>query len=93
MKTVSISRLKASLSEFLTAVEKGEEVLVTNRGVPVARIIRVEGEDAQDARRARLARQGLLQLRRRKPGKIGPPLGKESCGVLAALLEERAEGR
>ncbi len=32
MKTVTVSKLKASLSEYLREVKAGEEVLVTERG-------------------------------------------------------------
>lgn len=36
---VGVRALKAHLSEFLTRVRAGEEVVVTDRGVPVARIV------------------------------------------------------
>ena len=93
MKTVSISELKASLSEYLSVVRKGEKVVITERGKPVAWILRVEGVQGRDERRIRLARQGILNLRKHSFGKIKPPPGKGSSGVLSALLDERAEGR
>ena len=93
MKTVSISELKASLSEYLSVVSKGEEVLITDRGTPVARILKVEGVQGEEERRIRLARQGLLRLRSRTLRKLKPPPGKSPSGVLSALLEERREGR
>ena len=42
MKIATISRLKASLSEYLAAVRAGEELIVTDRGKPVAKIVRYE---------------------------------------------------
>ena len=39
MKTVKIAELKNHLSEHLRAVEAGEEVIVTDRDRPIARII------------------------------------------------------
>jgi len=93
MKTVSISQLKASLSEYLDAVRKGEEVVVTDRGSPIARILKVEGVRGQEERRTRLSRLGILSLRRGTLGKRKPPHGKGPAGVLSALLEEREEGR
>jgi prevent-host-death family protein len=44
MKTVKIAELKDRLSEHLRAVEKGtvSEVVVTDRGRPVARIVPIE---------------------------------------------------
>jgi prevent-host-death family protein len=44
MRTVKIAELKDRLSEHLRAVEKGtvSEVIVTDRGRPVARILPIE---------------------------------------------------
>lgn len=39
MKEVKISDLKDHLSEHLRAVENGAEVIVTDRGRPIARIV------------------------------------------------------
>jgi prevent-host-death family protein len=39
MKTVAIYEMKANLSQLLDQVEAGEEITVTRRGVPIARII------------------------------------------------------
>lgn len=39
MKSVKIAELKDKLSEHLRAVEAGEEVIVTDRNRPIARII------------------------------------------------------
>ena len=95
MKTAPIAALKASLSQYLDAVRRGEEVVVTDRGRPVARILPVEGPQGSDARAARLVREGLLSPRRKRPsGALKPPSGRRrATGVLAALLEERGEGR
>lgn len=93
MTTVSVSKLKTSLSEYLDLVRGGEEVLITARGKAVARLSKVEDLDALDARIARLARQGLVRPGTGPLGKVKPPPGKGPSGVLAALLEERREGR
>jgi prevent-host-death family protein len=39
MKTATVSRLKASLSEYLAGVREGESLIVTDRGRPAAKII------------------------------------------------------
>ena len=39
MKTVAIYEMKANLSHLLDQVEAGEEITVTRRGVPIARLI------------------------------------------------------
>jgi len=41
MRSVKIAELKDKLSEHLRAVEAGEEVVVTDRNRPIARIIPV----------------------------------------------------
>ncbi|HET6202673.1 MAG TPA: type II toxin-antitoxin system prevent-host-death family antitoxin [Planctomycetota bacterium] len=94
MKTTGVAMLKARLSAYLRLVKRGEEVLVLERGRPVARIVPVEGGDEG---RDELIRLGLL-----RPGR-GPvparfyerePRAKDPEGrVLAALLAEREAGR
>ncbi|WDN88470.1 hypothetical protein BuS5_01438 [Desulfosarcina sp. BuS5] len=63
MKTAGIKELKNRLSSYLTLVKKGEEVLITDRGKPIARII---PEDTQKTslRRALqpLIMEGLVNL-------------------------------
>lgn len=40
MRTVGLAEAKAQLSALLDAVEAGEEVVITRRGQPVARVVR-----------------------------------------------------
>ena len=93
MVVTTIATLKASLSEFLAGVKAGEEVIVTDRGRPVARIVPYAsgGAELDD-----LVRSG--QVRRSRgpvpPGfwaQLGPddPKGR----LLRALLEEREATR
>ncbi len=39
MKSASVSKLKATLSACLAWVKAGEEVMITERGKPIAKII------------------------------------------------------
>lgn len=48
MKTVGAYHAKAHFGELLTEVEHGATVVVTRRGVPVARIVPIHG-DFEDA--------------------------------------------
>jgi prevent-host-death family protein len=96
MTTTSISELKARLSAYLDLVRAGDEVLVTDRGRVIARLVPVGGEAQEDSRRELLVRTGQLQLPRsplprnfRKARRPADAKGRS----LAALLEERAEGR
>jgi len=97
MKTVSIVGLKASLSRYLAAVKAGEEVVVTERGRPIARIspISSTGGDEEESLQ-RLETRGLLRVgsKRFPRGFWSVPLPADPQGeVRKALLEERKEGR
>jgi prevent-host-death family protein len=92
---VSVAELKAHLSRYLRMVRAGQDVIVTDRGVPVARLCPV-GPVPQDARTTALYRAGLARPPRRalpldfwKRPRPADPEGR----ALAVLLEERAEGR
>jgi prevent-host-death family protein len=39
---VAVSQLRANLSDWLEKVKQGEEVVVTERGTPVARLVAVD---------------------------------------------------
>jgi len=42
MKTAAVSELKALLSKYLSKVKAGEEVVVTDRGRPIAKIVPIK---------------------------------------------------
>ncbi|HEX9729532.1 MAG TPA: type II toxin-antitoxin system prevent-host-death family antitoxin [Gemmatimonadales bacterium] len=95
MKRTSISDLKARLSAYLDIVRRGGEVLVTDRGRPIARIAPIEGDPRTGSRRDLLVRSGQLKPpARRLPRdfwtRVRPP---DPAGrSVAVLLEERGEG-
>lgn len=96
MKKASVSELKASLSAYLVGVKRGEEVLVTERGRPIARVVPAIGAEGVADRMTRLVRSGVLRPPSAKfsPKLLEPSPVKDSEGkVLKALLEERREGR
>lgn len=53
---VSVSKLRAELKDWIDAARRGEEVVITDRGVPVARL---SGIDAADLI-SRLQQEGLI---------------------------------
>jgi prevent-host-death family protein len=95
MAMASISEAKAKLSALLERVKAGEEVTITDRGKPVARIVPLAGTDVDwDERLERLERQGVITRPKRplEPGWLrSRPLVKSRASVLEALLEERRE--
>ena len=96
MVRVSVSELKARLSEHLRRVKGGEEVLVTERGRAVAVLAPVPRRQSGQADLDALVEAGLVQPARRPPdeGLWKLPRGRDPNGVvLDALLRERREGR
>ncbi len=60
MKAINIAELKNNLSLYLRKVRTGEEIIVRDRDVPVARIIPWHGD--QDDELLALASQGMILL-------------------------------
>lgn len=95
MKTAAVAELKAQLSRYISRVKAGEEVLVTERGTPVARLVPVGNAGADDQLRD-LERQGLVRL-----GSGVLPKGfwrlprarDPKAAVRRAIIEEREDGR
>lgn len=50
LETVGVRALKERLSAYLARVRRGEVVTVTDRGVPVARLVPVEDDGLDDLR-------------------------------------------
>ncbi len=66
-ETVGAFAAKTHLSELLDRVEQGEEILITRRGKPIAKLTPVESADR--ARKARSAAKQLRMLSKQmKPG-------------------------
>lgn len=100
MKKASISILKAHLSRYVDAVKGGEEVIVTERGRPVARLSGLDPGAHPHGRTAQLVREGRMKspagpgstARVPEPAGSSPPADPQGRS-LAFLLEERADGR
>lgn len=96
VETASVAEVKARFSAYLALVRLGGEVVVTDRGVPVARLTRLEGDVAVDARTARLLRAGYAAG---GGGAVPPefwdrPRPEDAKGrSLAALVDERRTER
>jgi len=61
MKSVTIGKLKNELSAYLRYVRNGEEVIVRDRNVPVARIVPFRTVSVTEEE-AELAAKGILKL-------------------------------
>ncbi len=99
MTTVSISRLKDQLSEYLRRVAAGEVVLVSDRRRIVARVERAvdqspTDDDDEAKRMDRLEREGVLRLPSKKLSTrwLAKKVAVRGSGV-SAVLRERQSSR
>ncbi len=96
MKTAAVSELKARLSQYLNRVKAGEEVLITDRGNPVARLLPISRAAVRRDTMENMEKRGLIKLGSGRLPKDfwAIPRPKDPGGsVLQALLEEREKGR
>jgi prevent-host-death family protein len=99
MKKIGITEAKNRLSALIDGLKGGSRVLIVDRGRPVARLEPVTngGKNDEDGRLSRLVRDGVVT-----PGRAAlprslltdaPPRTKGGASAVAALIEERREGR
>jgi prevent-host-death family protein len=97
MRRASVSEAKNRLSALLREVAAGTPVTITDRGVPVARLVPVGPARGVSAGAVSLAQQGLLILPDRSPsGKwldLPAPARRKGRSAVQALLAERRAGR
>jgi antitoxin (DNA-binding transcriptional repressor) of toxin-antitoxin stability system len=95
MEKATISEIKNRLSAYLRRVRAGQVVLIMDRNRPVARLERVSGNGPGDDRLSRLEQTGLVRRSRRtlRVEQLAEPAPKPKKSVLAALIEDRREGR
>jgi prevent-host-death family protein len=62
MKTVTVSKLKACLSEYLRSVKAGEEVLVTERGRPIAKLTPAASSEMLPDQLVEMEKQGFIKI-------------------------------
>lgn len=81
---VGIRELRAGLSRYVARVKEGEEIVVTEHGKPVAKLVPLTGERKID----RLIREGVLIPARRPKGPLPPPI-KIGGTVSDIVLQQR----
>ena len=99
MKPVSISIAKNTLSALLKKVRRGQTITITDRGVPVARLVPPASTAGIPVKFIELAERGMVTLPEREPtndwfkGPLPKLTGKSGITAVEALLEERRSGR
>jgi len=97
MKSATITEAKNRLSALIDQVRAGQSVLITDRGLPVARLEPIAADPDQAGRIGRLERAGILRGATQPPPldlirTPGPKVAR-GASVVEALLEERRSGR
>jgi prevent-host-death family protein len=82
---VGIRQLRNQLSKWVARVRNGEEVTITDRGKPVARLVPVDGESKFD----RLVREGVIMPARARRRPRARPRVAASGSVSELVVDDR----
>ena len=82
---VGIRELRAGLSRYVEQVKQGEEIVVTEHGKPVARLVPMNGERKID----RLIREGVVIPARSRTGWRPERLVPIEGSVSEIVIEQR----
>ena len=83
---VSVRELKSRLSHYLRLARGGESVVITDRGVPVGRLVPIEQD--LEGRIAALRAAGLLQWSGRRLAPRQPTIRRPPGKTVAELIVE-----
>ena len=96
MRSVNVAELKNQLSKYLTFARSGEEIIIRDRNLPVAKLIPFSAGDASDEELLLVA-AGKMRLPKESADLetlLKVPLGRTmDREVTRALLEERERSR
>jgi len=95
MVRIGIRELNKRTSQVLDRVRRGETVIVTDHGEPVARLVPLAPDEKRATREERLIRSGALRPPSAPRRPLGAPKLKRGAGgaVLDALLADRDDVR
>jgi prevent-host-death family protein len=95
MRTTNIAELKNHLSSFLADVRRGEEILISDRNKPIAKIVPLYNTSEFTAEELALAAAGVLRLP--EESKVSESFLKEKRPnlkgetAIQAVIDERDE--
>lgn len=95
MKRLSLSKAKANLGRYVKEVKRGETVVLLERQRPVAKLVRLEGDELEGGHLDELEAAGVVKRASRPLArdfiKKHPPV-RATASVLAALRDDRRGG-
>ena len=92
MSAVGIKELKNRLTHYVRRTKQGEEIVVTERGKPVALLTPIDGAirgTTVEAKLARLAAQGRVTLPSRPPVRRTRLVKASGRAIADTILEDR----
>ncbi|GJL67092.1 MAG: hypothetical protein NPIRA05_20630 [Nitrospirales bacterium] len=92
MSAIGVRELKNRLTHYLHLIKKGEEVIVTERGVPIALlqpITKAAQATSREARLSRLSALGMATLPQKPTRKRLKTVTPSGPPASQAILEER----
>lgn len=99
MKSAQIGELKNKLSGYLREVRKGEEILVHDRNIPIAKIIPYVPDSIEEQQRILIATSQMTPRQSTEPREeflkrfwAMPHPKVEGRKAIQAILDEREEG-
>ncbi|MDQ6772480.1 MAG: type II toxin-antitoxin system prevent-host-death family antitoxin [Candidatus Dormibacteraeota bacterium] len=85
---VGVRELKDNLSRYLAVVRDGGELLVTDHGHPVARVVPIQGRTSQE-RLAELIARGDVTPARRTTRSVPRPVRLRAGAIVSDLIKEQ----
>jgi prevent-host-death family protein len=95
VRSVNIAELKNQLSKYVNFAKGGEEIVIRDRNLPVAKLVPFSAEEAREEELLLVAsgKMRLPQNRLKLDRLLRIPTGEVSSNeAVQALLNERAEG-
>jgi prevent-host-death family protein len=95
MRSVNIAELKNSLSKYLRFAKRGEEIIIRDRNLPVAKLVPFSSDDVSESDLQLVAEgkmrlgQGRMDLKKFFSMKIG---GNGGSSAVRAVMDDRDEG-
>lgn len=91
MSRIGVKELKNRLTHYLRRTQKGEEIIVTDRGRPIALLQQIEAGRAgtREARLAQLEALGKIILPTAIPKRRLKPLAYHGPSVGRAVIDDR----
>ena len=89
MSAVGVKELRNRLTHYLQQTKQGEEVVVTERGKPIALLQPIKTAEQAASMEARLAALGLVTLPSRRTRKKPKPVKISGPPVSKAILNDR----